>query len=127
MYVERSQCETVNVVTDESVFGIVNAIVVDCSRYHSGWPVRRLPGTKPLQMLRDGCQQSLSTEERKQLMGMVSKYGDVLQDKPGVFFMFYFHVVCFKYSVIFFQLLWGVFKYCERFIKGRYCHIKATH
>lgn len=27
---------------------------------------------------------ALSTEERKRLMGMVSKYGDVLQDKPGV-------------------------------------------
>lgn len=29
-YVERSQRETINVVTDEGVFGIVNAIVVDC-------------------------------------------------------------------------------------------------
>lgn len=27
---------------------------------------------------------ALSTEERKRLMGMVSKYGYVLQDKPGV-------------------------------------------
>lgn len=28
-YVERSQCETFDVVTDESTFGIVNAMVVD--------------------------------------------------------------------------------------------------
>lgn len=29
-FVERSRYETVDVVTDESVFGIVNAIVDDC-------------------------------------------------------------------------------------------------
>lgn len=82
-YVERSQRETINVVTDEGVFGIVNAIVVDC-----------VADTTQECQLEDypeldscGCAEidsALSTEERKRLMGMVSKYGDVLQDKPDV-------------------------------------------
>lgn len=71
--------------TDESVFGIVNAKVVDCvadttqDGQLKDCPERNSCGCAVMDVNR-----ALSTKERKRLMGMVSKYGDVLQDKPGV-------------------------------------------
>lgn len=84
-YVERSQCETVNVVTDERVFGIVNAIVVDCvADTTQDGQLEHYPELDSCECAEMDVNSALSTEERKRLMGMVSKYGDVLVDKPGV-------------------------------------------
>lgn len=84
-YVERSQCETVDVVTDESVFGIVNAIVLDCvADTTQDGQLEDYPELDPCGCAKIDVNNALSTEERKRLMGMVSKYGYVLQDKPGV-------------------------------------------
>lgn len=84
-YVERSQCETVNVVTDERVFGIVNAIVVDCvADTTQDGQLEHYPELDSCECAEMDVNSALSTEERKRPMGMVSKYGDVLVDKPGV-------------------------------------------
>lgn len=84
-YVERSQYETVDVVREESVFGIVKAIVVDCvADTTQDGQLEDYPELDSCGCAEMDVNSALSTEERKRLMGMVSKYGDDLQDKPGV-------------------------------------------
>lgn len=71
--------------TEESVFGIVNAIVVDCvADTTQDGQLEDYPELDYCGCAKMDVNSALSTEERKRLMGMVSKYGDVLQDKPGV-------------------------------------------
>lgn len=84
-FVERSRYETVDVVTGESVFGIVNAIVDDCVADNTqDGQLEDYPELDSCGCAEMDVNSALSTEERKRLIGLVSKYGDVLQDKPGV-------------------------------------------
>lgn len=71
--------------TDESVFGIVNAIVDDCVADNTqDGQLEDYPELDSCGCAEMDVNSALSTEERKRLIGLVSKYGDVLQDKPGV-------------------------------------------
>lgn len=71
--------------TDESVFGNVNAVVDDCvADTTQDGQLEDYPELDPSGCAEMDVNSALLTEERKRLVGMVSKYGDVLQDKPGV-------------------------------------------
>lgn len=70
-YVERLQYETVNVVTDESVFGIVNAIVVDCvADTTQDGQLEDYPELDSCGCAEMDVNSALSTEERKPFLSI---------------------------------------------------------
>ena len=83
-YVERAQGNNVFVVTDESVFGTVNATFVDCVRDATQeGQLDDYPTLDADQGTAVDINGSLSNEEREKLMSLIAKYVDVLQDQPG--------------------------------------------